>query len=924
MSPQDGLQQVLHPQPRSTPVKKISTPESRHAWRLYFDSRPTKLTKDKPSARASDEGTKTSPSSSKRVMPDENARPTLVTPDMITAGQAGSTAYYYDDSIELDETMDDEIEVADAQAVQLISSSTDANKRPRRSLSMHFSSPSSWISRSASLRGNKRNPDGRSGGKRFASAPLPSTFGEGDTPAHDIINHKTPPTMDPGVLQRENKQKSLPGASVEGSFQPRGRTSSSPLPPLSRFSTFNMRSELSVLPTTATTTGNTSLSSTGHTSPSSVLNFDTRQPKPHRVSEVGDRASTLIGSDNEAKGFVSGDEEDMDFQSETVYDSLRSGATGSLRSQNAQLDLMFEESPPSVTGHTKTKRLSIHEMLNNGGFSEGTNRIVEEDEGMSTPVKNGRVSQERSYQTPVRMDALEMDEAFPSSPPSFCLATKDFGRLSLDDEDEEEEEEEEDWTRDDENGDMSGQLSPPSSTVNSRKVSPSIRAALADVTHSGSTNDNPLAADRPRSNLFDWSEPPAEKDYMGNSSRPRTAHVKHIADIRGGRTVGRKGPTALHIRSQSVPVVPDVAGQRDHSKLAPKFGTWGLGAKGVSEDWDNDFEFENDSNDETPDGENKLENSGMFVPKAIQASQASVVGHVGQIREVCLLVEDLKRLRLLAREKGILNGPLAHLWKEAEGIIALAVPDEEDPTLSPPGSPSSTMFEREVSDDGYHERGISVEDLEMPDAPFEVLNRHGKSTGFVSDGRTVRRRSVFSGDDDIFGSGTIDMAAARDHLQPPSSMKTSSEIARSVMETMHQHRSTSDPLLQKMINQSPNKMPFDTTSLRDLVNRASNLSRALAELIRKADGGSESPEMNGHRDSSPAFTRVFSDPPGSSRGLDNNTHRDSSPAFTRVFDASASSPNNLSRSHSNNPMLSGSIDNSPTRLGQRLHMMTVV
>jgi hypothetical protein len=561
---------------------------------------------------------------------------------------------------------------------------------------------------------------------------------------------------------------------------------------------------------------------------------------------------------------------------------------------------MFDESPPSVSG-SKTKRLSIHELLGNGTLREGNSRIVEEDEGMSTPVKGARSSQDINLQTPVRTRTVDPDVDFPSSPPSFCLATKDFGRLSLDDE-----EEDEDWTRDDENLEHNNQLSPPSSSLNSRKVSPAFRAALADLTYSGSVNGSATApAERPKSNLFDWSEPSsAEKlDYLGNSPRPKTAHAKQIADGRGGRAIGRKGPSALHIRSQSVPVVPDIAGHREHSKLTPKFGTWGLGGKGVSEEWDGDFEFDNNEDDEADDGDSRMEHSGMLVPPAIQASQENVVGHVGQIREVCLLVDDLKRLRLLAREKGILNGPSAPLWKEAEGIIALAVPDEEDPTLSPPHTPSSIIHSPETADDKYLDHGLDPEEISRPEAPFEVLDRHGRPTGLVYDGNTVRRRSVFSPDDDIFGAGS---PPARDHLRPPannsprhSSMKTPAEYARTVMETMHQHRSTSDPFLHEMTTQAAHKMPFDTTSLRDLVHRASVLSRTLSDIIRKADG-SPSPEVIAHSDSSPAFTRVFTDP-------------------------LASAPKHLPRSQSNNSMLGGSIDASPTRsLGQRMHMMTVV
>jgi hypothetical protein len=894
---------------------KFGTPESRHAWRVYFEVRPTKLSKERVSARSSDGGVQNFLSTSRRVIPDETARPTLLKPEMLNNPQSDGTLYY-DDSFGID---DDELDGTEETVLPTTEIVEEPQKRARRSLSMHFSSPSSWISRSGSLRGNKRNTMGRSGEKRHASAPISSVSSRGIATAHgSASSYRHGTVMDPKLFQRQQLSPT-DGTSTQDPFsanhQARSRNSSSPLPPLSRLSSFNLdisrlglssssssaprRSPTSPLP--HTNTNSTSLSSTGHPSPASTTYLGNVQIKNARNSELADRASTLVESDNDARGFVSGDEDDMDFQSETVFDSLRSGATGSIRSHNPPLDHMFDESPPSINGHSKSKRLSIHEMLVVGGFQEANNRIVEEDEGMSTPVKNAKSSQEDTFQTPVRTGTLDSQASFASSPPSFSLATKDFGRLSLDDD-----EEDEDWTKEDENMEINNSLSPPNSSLNSRRVSPSFRAALADVTHNGSTNGT-SARERPKSNLFDWSEPSsAEKiDLMGNSPRPKTAHVKQIADGRGGRATGRKGPSALHIRSQSVPVVPDGTGQRDHSNLTPKFGTWGLGAKGVSEEWDGDFEFDSNEDDNGDAGEGKLETSGMLVPLAIQASQASVAGHVGQIREVCLLVEDLKRLRLLAKEKNLLNGRYASLWKEAEGIIALAVPDEEDQTLSPPHSPSSISLEQDMVDNDFVDHGPAVEAISMPDSPIEVLNYYGKPTGFFYDGNTVRRRSVFSPEDDIFGTGIMNSPPSREYLRPPSNSprhsitRSASDTARSVMETMHQHRSTSDPLLQNMAGQATDKMPFDTTSLKDLVSKASQLSRTLAEVIRKHDG-SQSPDSP-RRDSSPAFTRVFTDP-------------------------SVSPPKHLLRSHSNNSILSGSIDtSSPTRsIGQRMHMMTVV
>lgn len=897
------------------PFSRFSSPESRMTWRPFFESRATKLAKERPSGRPSDMGSQGVYSTSRRVLPNEMAKATLVKPSMITLTKSSSPLYYEEDSLPIEDVMEDEADHVDETYIPSTESpSAEPQKRPRRSLSLHFSSRPTWIARSGSQRAHKGSPDGKSGGQRYASAPVSTLPGRKITSAGGAA-HGYRSITDPTIFQRQpsaDMPPPPPDASPVLSFQARSRNTSSPLPPLSRLSSFNvdlarlgLSSSSSSHPRPSpnfyppqSTTSPTSTSSRRPMSPPSPPNYAALNGKPNRMSE----AVTLVGSETDGRGCASGDEDDVDFQSETVFDSLRSGATGSMRSHNAALDAMFDESPPSVTG-SKNKRVSIHELIANGTFQEGS-KIAEEDEGLSTPIKASHSLEDKKdpeLETPGRKRPADLD-TFPS-PSSFSLAANDFGRLSLDDE-----EEDEDWTRDDENMDLQ-QLSPPSNQLTARRISPAIRAALADVTHTGTTNGNPVpSAERPKSNLFDWSEPSSTEklDHLGNSARPRTAHAKQVADGRGGRTIGRKGPTALHIRSQSVPVVPDIAGQRENCKLAPKFGTWGLGAKGVSEEWDGDFDFEDDgaTNDDAD-----MESSLMLVPPAIQASQENVVGHVGQIREVCLLVEDLKRLRLLAREKGLLTGPSSHLWKEAEGIIALAVPDEEDLTLSSPHSPSSVVFGSEVVDKMHVDEGYDAECLETPETPIEVLNAHGWPTGFVYDGNTVRRRhSVFEPDDEIFGAGPVlTPPANREYLVPPSSSprpsstRSTSEYARSVMQNMHQTRSTSDPFLGELTHQSLNKMPFDTTSLRDLVHRASVLRSKLSDLIRKADSSFQAPESGPKHESSPAFTRVFTDP-------------------------APNTPKSPGRSHSNNSILGSSIDASPTRsLGQQhMHMMTVV
>lgn len=894
--------------------------DSHTAWMPYFASRATKVSKERPSVKSTDSTVDTFyPTSRRIILPENSTPPTLLKAEMILESEANKIPNWMETlTAEINEPMPpvDFENSPTAQAVDV-----EPHKGPRRALSLNFGSPSTWISRSSSLRAMKRGSAARTG-KRYVSAPITPAPGHTTISGHGTQASRRRDILDPTFYQNDSQESDRSResqGSLDPDFQSRSRNNSSPLPPLSRLSSFNLdltRMALSSSSSSAPRRSPISPNSPSHPPLPSIVTTNERshakssskvvihQDTSPRIPEVmgSDRASTLIGSDTENRGFASGEEDELDFQSDTVFDSYRTGTTGSLRVRNPPLELMFDDSPPN-NGY-KIKTTIIRDMAANSAFRETTDRIVEEDEGMVTPVKHRRGSDKDRFNTSRDDDDVASEDVMNSSPPNFSLRSKEFARLSLEDEDDEE-----DWTKDDESLTISNPLSPPSSSLNSRRVSPAIRTALADVTKTGSSSGNSEPADnRPRS-LFDWSEPLAEKiDVMGNSPRPKTVHGKQIIDGRGGRTAGRRGPNALHIRSQSVPVVPDVAGHREHRKLAPKFGTWGLGGKGVNEDWDNDFEFDGVDIDENENGNESMNGSGMLVPKAIQASQANVVGHVGQIREVCLLVEDLKRLRGLAREKGILDGSSANLWREAEGIIALAIPDEEDETLSPPRSPSSYSFEHEPIGDRYCDGGFDIDDLSEAKDYSEGNNTSERSTGLVYNGLHLRRQSVFSPEDDIFGAGGIaasqrlgderlqSIRAARHYRS-----KDSTDVARSVMENIHQHRAASDPLRAEA-SEGLRKMPFDTTSLRDLVHHANVLSRTLAEIIRKADGSLQSSHRSpkNELDPGPAFTRVFTDP-------------------------LSSPPTQLSRNQSNNSILGGSIDASPSRsLGKRIHMMTVV
>ncbi|RAL62494.1 hypothetical protein DID88_005059 [Monilinia fructigena] len=196
---------------------------------------------------------------------------------------------------------------------------SDDPKRPRRSLSMHFSSPPTWISRAGSLRNRKRNSEPLPGGRHRAPAPLPLDPGRVSVSANGVAPHHSRPVVDQMGFQKAPRSPTgdFSPASPTDPFAPfhyvPRRNSSSPLPPLNRLSSFNLdlarlgmasssspaplRSPSSPLPMSSTAA--TSFSSTLPVSANSSSSYYGTLSSKNGMSEAGDRASTLIGSDNE-------------------------------------------------------------------------------------------------------------------------------------------------------------------------------------------------------------------------------------------------------------------------------------------------------------------------------------------------------------------------------------------------------------------------------------------------------------------------------------------------------------------------------------------------------------------------------------------------------------------------------------------------
>ncbi|KAF6824691.1 hypothetical protein CPLU01_10716 [Colletotrichum plurivorum] len=836
-----------------------------HARRVNIITRGTsdRLIDRSPSTRASSAATATT----KRISPPSEEKQSIY---LIHSGMLGNSTTTTDQEPGLadsgkasTEDTSDEVKAGTKAGTEDELESSPAtpedtpSRRSRRALSMHFSSPGNWIPRAGSIR-RPRRADSKSGNKRYVSAPATTTPGQ----ARDDL---AAPPVDQTFVQDKHSANSL-DATTAAHVNPRSRNSASPLPPLSNLSNFNVD-----IPRVDS-------SADAEPSPRSNQPFVSSENSAVLVTcyrnTQTERSSTMNSSDFEARDFNSGDDDDTDFKSETMFDSLRTATSGINRAIETPVESMFDESPPSTAGN-KTKRLSIQEILDRSWDAE--DKIMEEDESVPTPVRIRDES--RSH---LGLDIIAPHYDVDRSSNEYSLGSKDIGRLSIEDDFDDH------WAHDEDEMACRNQLSPPSS-MNSRGVSPNLRMALASISGNGNADTMHDPSERPRSNIFDWSEPSHDKVDQGSSFRPKTAYGKEL-DIRGGRTVVRKGPTAMHVRSQSVPVVHDTS---DNASLASqKFGTWGMGTKTVSEDWDDDFEF-GSSETEDKDADKAF---AMVVPASIQASQPSLKQHSGHIRELSLLVNDLKRLCRHGRDLDMLGGANAGLWKEAEGIIALASPDEDELEGMDVDS-SSVMSERFM--EGFD--ALSPAPIEKEDPFDEVHELNISKTAVIRERPAGRRRSVFSPDDDIFGGnspGPNDL--------PPRPKTPENNINMGGHDVTDIVRSVLDAMQQRSVSESArdDKLHFGTNSLKALVKRAGDLRDALSEAIRRADQLTSSPARTPrqHQDS-PAFTRVFTP---------DHTPSPSGPA------------KKLPHSRSTNSVIRrGSVDASPSSGLQRMQMMTV-
>ena len=674
---------------------------------------------------------------------------------------------------------------------------TRGERRSRNSFSIGdfipSSSPSTWkMSRSGSLK-RKKGRDGVVVDRRIVSAPQQSGQGKRNQKINTKPNHE--------------------------------KGSSSPLPPLEQFSAFEVD-----LPGTSSSNrtgsmGEEQLLASYQDGPftSTSLNHGGSttarvRSSSRRASRVPSDPSTTFGSDNEHSRVFSTDGEEGDFRSETAYDSLRTEASGSSHSgaRNHRVDVVFgDQTPPdsvkqnSMVFQEKLARVSLM------GYRKPEDFIAEE-EGVPTPTRKENLSETGSSTTFVPTKRQPSPIFASSLPHSTGSKSNDIGSVNGTDAASRGEKnqalksenmpdiEEDDW--DDELGIES--IATTEQSRNHLTNPPSTTEALPSALVT--------LPERPKSNIFEWSERqlPEKGVEPGSSLRPRTAHPQQSIE-RGGRPSGRRPPNGMHLRSQSVPLPPENTKHRFNNSA--KLDSWKLGSKGESERWDNDFEFEEPSPIAQDSTNEETTAERVVVPKEILEKQASVHGQFGHVKELTLLVEELRRLHHQGGVHGILNGQSSGLWKEAEGIIDLATLDEDEP----PHSPNSTSFDFDAFDE---------------DSPT-LAGRQRKSSATQS-----RRESKGQKEASPAAQPPTFPSPAGSRQGTPKGRPRQDSVARAknVLENINQHRSPLEPPLEPVeehvLSNSPSKkMPFDTTSLRDLVTRAGVVTRALKEIIRKAE-----------------------------------------------------------------------------------------
>ena len=535
--------------------------------------------------------------------------------------------------------------------------------------------------------------------------------------------------------------------------------------------------------------------------------------RPRHISMSSAMSSSPEGSYRGQRVFSWGEGDEGD-TSDTVYDSFRTGTTRSSYGTPRQpLETLFDKSTTSV-----------HEELTNRQVPRP--RASTSQPSISTEDRTSFVS---AQATP---HALSPKRSPTLRGPKLWDMPLDDEKCFADDEEE--------WRglADDVVDYKRSQQRLTSSALGRSSRSP------PDGTKSTTPRDPGL-----RNSVFDWSEPPTidrGSDY-DTPPRPKTVHGKKRLGALGNQPTGRRTQGGLHARSQSVPAFQDFTGRRPD--VTHKFGTWGVGSKGATEDWDDDFDFEPPSQSSPmlpPHREPLADLESMFIPDNIQRQQTNVLANIGLLKEWGLLIEELKDLRVRAAALGIRDGEHDDVFAEVDAMIDLADQEHEDDALSVLRSPASSQHLSDDDHDGFTPpRPLPAGQARM--SPSEML-------------RAIQQNNS------VHSSPSFRVSDSPDVSSRP--RKDSEAIAQSVIQALQQGRNNKAEIdADNTSFERSKKMPFDTTTLKHIVPHVNGLMRQVKERIRDAEGLNTSPKVDRRLDKprKPAFAEPLPESPTAER-----------------------------------------------------------
>lgn len=512
--------------------------------------------------------------------------------------------------------------------------------------------------------------------------------------------------------------------------------------------------------------------------------------------------SSQLGSEAGARVFSLCDGDDGDGRSETIYDSVR---TDTLLKRETFPGSLFDEDPSIERLPAHVPSLS-RSFLDNSAttMKNHTQPLEEEGAGFPTPSRTRTTND-------VFIDGPG-NPPYPASSPPMLSGPLTLRKMNWDSGDDDDPF---GWS-----GDNEADVVHPIEHHNAPQ-----HDSMKDLMRATNLSHSPLPEEpsgrtpvlendsEAKMNVFDWSEQPqVERVSSTGLPRPKTIHGKKNRDIRVSRTNGRRAPSGPHARSQSVPALSD---QNDNRVgTTSKFGTWGIGTKGATEDWDDDFDFSGQTLGPSPEddaGESgRIVEKAILIPQTIREQQTNVLANIGLLKEWGILIEELKELRLRATMLGLDADMFQSTFDEVDAMIDLADQEsEETKDVDPSPAPSP-----------------------MPDFESEEQDQ------FSMDPTSVNRASQL----------------------PPDSVtrprKNSEAIALSVIQAIQQRRSP--PV--KTPHQSPRKpkakVPFDKGTLKHILPHLSNLVKSMKKILRDAEGFSTSPEQRSRRPQ-PALSQAF-------------------------------------------------------------------